>query len=152
MQQNNATNTKPTQTSGLGHADAPRTASKIKRKEDKQVKSAIKTEKKGEKQKKESKADKSKSQDRELDEILEPPLQSVPPPSQLLLPTTNNAFHDWYLAKLADNFESEIEALNDVDAPVGSKVLIQALESNLALFSPQERKVALAAERIQTAD
>jgi hypothetical protein len=144
LQQNNATTTKPTETSGLEHLDAPgpHSASKIQRREEEQVTPAIKTHKN---RNNENKAEKFKSQDRGVDEILEPPLQSPspPPPSQPQLLSTTNAFHDWYLAEIADNFEPEIEALNDADAPVGSKVLIQALESNLALFSPQERKVAL---------
>lgn len=145
MQQNNATATQPT--SGLEHADDPHTALEIKRKEEEQVNPAIKTEKKEKKRSKKTKAEKFKNQERGIDEILEPPLQSPPPPpTQLQIPSTTNAFRDWYLAKLADNFESEIEALNNADARVGSKVLVQALESNLALFSPPERKVALAAE------
>lgn len=60
------------------------------------------------------------------------------------LPTTDAAFHDWYLAKVADCFESEIEDLNAADAPVGPKVLLQALESNLVLFPEAERRAALA--------
>ena len=68
------------------------------------------------------------------------------------LPSTDAAFHDWYLAKIADCFEAEIDGLNTADAPVGPKVLLQALESSLSLFSPAERRAAVLAGLTATKD
>jgi hypothetical protein len=151
LQQSNVKPTKPPQTSGSGHLDDAPLHIPSSKKEQKKEKLAEKRnldiEKKEKKKKKEKNAEKISLQQQKLDEI-EPP---QPPPPQILS-SASNAFRDLYLAQLADIFESEIESLNDADAPVGSRVLIQALESNLSLFSEQEKKVASAAEAIHTQD
>lgn len=71
------------------------------------------------------------------------------PPAAPALPAADDAFRDWFMARLAEDFEAEIEGLNEADAPVGTRALLQALDASLALFSPAERRVALATAGIQ---
>ncbi len=148
LQLNNANATKSSQSSRLDHPTAIPTSEKKKSAAEQTSAPNLEPEKKEKKSKKKDKSvEKSKSQDKELDEAEKLSLPLLPSPPQQHVPSSNHtAFREWYLAKLADNFEAEIEGLNDADASVGSKVLIQALESNLTLFSSQERNVALATQ------
>ena len=141
LQQNNDTSTKPPRDS-RSHNAPPIASRKGEEQTATGEPSAHSDVEKVKKRKKEKSAEKLRTQEQKLAEI-EPPV-SLPPPSHV--PSTTDAFRDWYLAKLADTFETEIEGINDADAPVGSKVLLQALESNLTLFSEQEKRVALASE------
>lgn len=143
LQQNNAPSTKPSQPTRLEHQHK---VAPLKKSAPPEANAHLEPQTNNNNNKKKSSENIKSQRQQEGDEI-EPPLPSPPPPQQLL-PSTSDAFHDWYLSTLADNFESEIEGLGN---DVGSKVLIQALESNLGLFSAEEMKVALATAGIPTA-
>jgi hypothetical protein len=54
-------------------------------------------------------------------------------------------FQRWYLSTMANCFADEIEALHGADGAVPGRVLARALGAGVSLFSPLERRLAMAA-------